>query len=247
MPGRRLAYADRRQISAGLARGLSYAEIARRIDRPTSTVTREVTRNGGPGSYRAEPAQRATGQRARRRAPHPETRHPDPAEQYDAISVLATELSTRLMRMGLPRMASRVFAWLCVADADSVTAAELAAALRVTPASISKAVGYLTDVGLLLRERDGRRDRYRIGDHVWMRVGLINSNTDQAFIAAARRGAAALGADTPAGARLAELAWSLGELYRTHPCPECGTPLTIPDLFGVNAGIVAAAPDGPAR
>ncbi|MFD0661872.1 helix-turn-helix domain-containing protein [Thermocatellispora tengchongensis] len=48
MPGGRLTYEDRQAIASGLADGLDYAEIARRLARPTSTVTREVARNGGP-------------------------------------------------------------------------------------------------------------------------------------------------------------------------------------------------------
>ncbi|MGW7486629.1 helix-turn-helix domain-containing protein [Streptomyces sp. NPDC054786] len=50
---------DRRDIEAGLAEDLPYAAIARRLGRPTSTVSREVARNGGPGGYRAEHADRA--------------------------------------------------------------------------------------------------------------------------------------------------------------------------------------------
>ncbi|MEU3742958.1 helix-turn-helix domain-containing protein [Streptomyces sp. NPDC032198] len=60
MPGGRPAHQDRRHIGAGLAEGLGYAEIARRIDRPTSTVSREVSRNGGPGGYRVDHAHLAT-------------------------------------------------------------------------------------------------------------------------------------------------------------------------------------------
>lgn len=42
MPGARLAQPERRQIALWLADGLAFAEIARELDRPTSTVTREV-------------------------------------------------------------------------------------------------------------------------------------------------------------------------------------------------------------
>lgn len=48
MPGGRLTQQERQQIALGLGDGLAYAEIARRLDRPTSTITREVMRNGGP-------------------------------------------------------------------------------------------------------------------------------------------------------------------------------------------------------
>lgn len=69
MPGGRLTQQERQQIALGLADGLAYAEIARRLDRPTSTVTREVMRNGGPTSYRADLAHRATEHRTHRRRP----------------------------------------------------------------------------------------------------------------------------------------------------------------------------------
>ncbi|BFO22561.1 hypothetical protein SHKM778_89490 [Streptomyces sp. KM77-8] len=67
LPGGRLTQQERQQIALGLADGLAYAEIARRLDRPTSTVTREVIRNGGPTAYRADLAHRATERRAHRR------------------------------------------------------------------------------------------------------------------------------------------------------------------------------------
>ncbi|WP_165495542.1 helix-turn-helix domain-containing protein, partial [Actinomadura roseirufa] len=69
MPGERLDRRERRAIAAGLAAGLGYTEIARGLGRPTSTVSREVARNGGPGAYRSDRAQRAAERRARRRAP----------------------------------------------------------------------------------------------------------------------------------------------------------------------------------
>lgn len=69
MPGGRLTQQERQQIALGLADGLPYAEIARRLERPTSTVTREVMRNGGPTAYRADLAHRATERRAHRRSP----------------------------------------------------------------------------------------------------------------------------------------------------------------------------------
>jgi len=39
MPGGRLTQHDRQQIALGLADSLPYAEIARRLDRPTSTIS----------------------------------------------------------------------------------------------------------------------------------------------------------------------------------------------------------------
>ena len=46
MPGARLSLDERGEIALGLAVGRSFADIARGLDRPTSTVSREVGRNG---------------------------------------------------------------------------------------------------------------------------------------------------------------------------------------------------------
>jgi transposase, IS30 family len=55
----RLSLAEREEISRGLARSESLRGIARRLGRSPSTVSREVTRNGGRGGYRACQADRA--------------------------------------------------------------------------------------------------------------------------------------------------------------------------------------------
>jgi IS30 family transposase len=51
--GRHLSFAERERISRGLAAGERPAAIARALGRPTSTVTRELERNGGAWRYRA--------------------------------------------------------------------------------------------------------------------------------------------------------------------------------------------------
>jgi IS30 family transposase len=61
-----LSLEDREEISRGLALEESFALIANRLGRPTSTVSREVHRNGGRLHYRAARADRATCQRAKR-------------------------------------------------------------------------------------------------------------------------------------------------------------------------------------
>src|SRR5690348_4267757 len=78
MPGGRLSHQDRQRIASGLADGCAYAEIARLLGRPTSTISREVARNRGPDGYLADLAQKATGRRARRRRSAP-LRDPPPA------------------------------------------------------------------------------------------------------------------------------------------------------------------------
>ncbi len=66
MPGVRLGVEERQAIEVALARDEPFATMARRLHRPTSTVSREVNDNGGRGGYRAGGAQRASDDRARR-------------------------------------------------------------------------------------------------------------------------------------------------------------------------------------
>jgi IS30 family transposase len=63
---RTLTEADREEISRGVAAQASFAAIGRRLQRPTSTISREVHRHGGRLRYRATVADRAAWHRARR-------------------------------------------------------------------------------------------------------------------------------------------------------------------------------------
>lgn len=212
MPEGRLSQQDRQRIAAGLAAGRGYADIARSLGRPTSTISREVTRNGGPADYRAGEAHRASVRRARR--PKNASARPAPAaaDPYgrdpEAVADAFEELTAMLAQTGLPQMAASVFASLYVTDTGSLTAAELVRRLRVSPASVSKAVGFLEAQGLVRRERDtsGRRERYVLGGDLWYRSLLANAQRNTALAEGARRTAAILGSATPAGARLADAA-----------------------------------------
>ena len=64
-----LTLVEREEISRGVAAGLSARMIAGRIDRPSSTVSREIARNGGRDAYRALVADAAAFERARRPKP----------------------------------------------------------------------------------------------------------------------------------------------------------------------------------
>jgi len=57
---------ERQAIEVALARDEAFAAMARRLGRPTSTVSREVNANGGRSEYRGIAAQRASTVRARR-------------------------------------------------------------------------------------------------------------------------------------------------------------------------------------
>jgi IS30 family transposase len=66
---RALTLAEREEISLGLAEGESQRSIAERLGRSASTINREIRRNGGVDTYRAEAAER----RAAREAKRPKT------------------------------------------------------------------------------------------------------------------------------------------------------------------------------
>lgn len=211
MPGGRLTQQQRQQIALGLAEGLAYAEIARGLERPTSTITREVMRNGGPGAYRAELAHRATERRAHRRrqaAPREQEAQPQPhGRDAEAVREYEETFTTYLMQAGAPKMMSRVLACLHTTDAGSLTAAELVQRLQVSPASISKAITFLESQGLVRRERDDRRrERYVVDDDVWYQSMIASARANAQLAETARQGVGILGADTPAGIRLENIA-----------------------------------------
>jgi len=207
MPGRRLTGTDRRQIATGLAQGLNHAEIARRLGRPTSTISREIARNGGPGRYRADLAELATSQRARRR-PH-RAMAPPPRESTgpapEPVAAVVRDLTAAFVATGVPRTASGILACLYTSESGSATAGELAQYLAVSAATVSHAVKLLEQQGLLSRGRDDntRRRRYFVdGSDAGYRTVLASARTNQRLAASALRGAETFGPDTPVGARL---------------------------------------------
>jgi len=144
-----------------------------------------------------------------------------------------------MVQTGLPRMAARVFASLVTTDAGAMTAAELVQRLRVSPASISKAVGYLERLDLLQRHRDRRRARYLIDDDVWLQTWMSSARTNASWAEAADQGARIVGTDTPAGARLRRMSRFFAQLSEDMsggPSEAAGN-----DVRTVTAALVHAA------
>ncbi|SCE75535.1 helix-turn-helix domain-containing protein [Micromonospora chokoriensis] len=210
MPGGRLSQQERQQIALGLGDSLPYAEIARRINRPTSTVTREVMRNGGPTAYRADLAHRATERRAHRRrqvSAGAESVLQPRGRDAEAVAEYEETFTTVLMASGLTKMAARVLTCLYTTDAGSLTASQLAQRLQVSPASISKAITFLEGQSLVRRERDERRrDRYLVDDELFYQATITSARANDQLVETARRGVALLGPHTPAAARLENIA-----------------------------------------
>ena len=70
-----LSLSEREEISRGIARYQSLRGIARQLKRSPSTISRELTRNGGYARYRASAADQATWDRAHRPKPCKLARH----------------------------------------------------------------------------------------------------------------------------------------------------------------------------
>lgn len=128
------------------------------------------------------------------------------AQQPPAVRRFIERFASVLADAGMARMPARVFAALFATHSGRLTAAELAELLQVSPAAISGAVRYLIRLNLAAREREpgSRRDHYRILNDVWYEAALRRDEMITRWEGAAREGIDALGAQTPAGERLAE-------------------------------------------
>jgi DNA-binding transcriptional regulator GbsR (MarR family) len=124
-----------------------------------------------------------------------------------AVAEFIERFGPVLEEVGFPRMAARVFVALLSSESGRLTAAELADGLKASPAAISGAVRFLVQIDLATRRREpgSRRDYYTVDDDVW--YGVI----DRRMLAITRwgdylsEGIEAVGKDTPAGDRLADM------------------------------------------
>jgi DNA-binding transcriptional regulator GbsR (MarR family) len=129
-------------------------------------------------------------------------------EAKDPMFDYVERFTSVLVAAGFPPMPARVFVALMVADSGRLTAAELAGMLRVSPAAVSGAVRYLIQLGIVHKERvpGSRRDYYRMPANMWDNMIRMRDQVMSRWTALVREGIDLVGADTPAGARLAEQA-----------------------------------------
>lgn len=124
-------------------------------------------------------------------------------DENEGLLSVVERIALILSEAGIPRMSARVFA----DDADRYTAAALAEGLRVSPAAISGAVGYLTATRMLVKEREpGKRaELYRVCDGdlcgmiVCARIPILKQ-----WESALEAAVVEIGADSGGGRRLAE-------------------------------------------
>lgn len=148
MERRMLTLAEREEISRGLAEGLQGTQIAQRIGRNKSVVSREIGRHGGNGAYRAHRADRAA--RKARRRPKP--------RKLDGHRRLREHVIDRLRHRWSPeQVAGRLRYERGCADADRVVSHE---AIYTWIYALPK--GELAELGIMLRSgRTARRPRGR--------------------------------------------------------------------------------------
>jgi DNA-binding transcriptional regulator GbsR (MarR family) len=131
---------------------------------------------------------------------------PEPSRDEVAVSAFVERFADLLVEAGMPRMPSRIFVRLLATDAGRLTAAELADQLQISPAAVSGAIRYLSQVDLVKRERPAgsRRDLYRVGHDAWHEALGQRDKMLVLWADNLRVGVQTLGEDTPAGERVRE-------------------------------------------
>ncbi|MDT0464985.1 GbsR/MarR family transcriptional regulator [Streptomyces gibsoniae] len=124
----------------------------------------------------------------------------------ESVSRFVEHFAAQLVEAGVPRMPARIFGALLASDTGTLTSAELGEQLQISPAAVSGAVRYLAQVHLVSREREpgSRRERYRVHSNQWYEALTNREALIKRWEEALREGVTSLGADTPAGMRLAE-------------------------------------------
>jgi len=124
----------------------------------------------------------------------------------EAVRRFIERFALDLAESGMARMPARVFAALLADDDGRLTALELAELLQVSPAAISGAVRYLTQLRMVSRGREpgDRRDHYQVSSDMWYEVVARRDQILARWEQDLQDGIKAVGPDTPAGARLEE-------------------------------------------
>lgn len=140
-------------------------------------------------------------------APTDDSADQGPGRDETAVSQFVERFSSVLVEAGWPRMPARAFVTLLASETAALTAADLAERLRVSPAAISGAVRFLLQLDLVSRDREpgSRRDLFRVDDDVWYHVVSRRLNSVARWGDQLNAGIAAVGADTRAASRLAEM------------------------------------------
>jgi DNA-binding MarR family transcriptional regulator len=98
-------------------------------------------------------------------------RRPD-AEEIDRIHELVDEMGLYFKHLGVPRAAGQIFGYLMACDPPEQSAGEIAAAIGVSPASISSNVRLLVQLGAIepRARRSDRKTFYRLRTDFWIEM-----------------------------------------------------------------------------
>jgi predicted transcriptional regulator len=124
----------------------------------------------------------------------------------EAVRWFIERFALDLVEAGMARMPARVFAAILIDDDGRLTAAELADRLQVSPAAISGAVRYLTQLQMVARGREPgeRRDHYQVSSETWYEAIARRDQMLARWEQDLQEGVKAVGPDPPAGVRLEE-------------------------------------------
>lgn len=124
----------------------------------------------------------------------------------EAVSQFVEQFAAQLVDAGMQRMSARVFACLLASESGVLTSAELSERLQISPAAVSGAIRYLSQVGMISREREpgSRRDRYRVHSDQWYEALTHKDSVLTRWESTLRDGVDSLGERTLAGRRIGE-------------------------------------------
>jgi len=124
-----------------------------------------------------------------------------------AESTTAEHLALLLTESGMQRMAARVLCALLYAEQETITAGELGERLAASAGAVSGALKTLVTLNLVERvpAPGSRREHYRLRADGWAAMTGGNNRLIDAMVQSAEEGIAAVGEDSIAGRRLAEM------------------------------------------
>jgi DNA-binding transcriptional regulator GbsR (MarR family) len=133
----------------------------------------------------------------------PTTQVVDPVHDPAFVDVVE-HLGGALGDAGIARLPARVFAALLATEDGRMTASDLSALLGVSPAGVSGAVRYLTQVRMIRRERErgSRRDVFVVMDDAWHDVLMQKDQIYAPILAALVIARREVGEGTRAGERM---------------------------------------------
>ncbi|GAA3235795.1 GbsR/MarR family transcriptional regulator [Actinocorallia longicatena] len=125
----------------------------------------------------------------------------------EGVRRLVEHMAMTWADLGFPKMPARVLMAMMTADSESLTAAELAERLEVSPAAISGAVRYLLQIGMLRRHPapGSRQHAYALPEDAWYEASIMKGTAYRAIVKVTEEGMPALAPGTPSAERFAEM------------------------------------------